>query len=41
MARLLNQQMNGLSDEQYIQQLSTHKEVVKEMLLHYLFPTND
>jgi AcrR family transcriptional regulator len=41
MARLLNQQMNGLSDEQYVQQLSTHKEVVKEMLLHYLFPTND
>jgi AcrR family transcriptional regulator len=41
MARLLNQQMNGLSDKQYIQQLSTHKEVVKEMLLHYLFPTND
>jgi AcrR family transcriptional regulator len=41
MARLLNQQMNGLSDEQYSQQLFTHKEVVKEMLLHYLFPTND
>ena len=41
MARLLNQQLNGLSDEQYKEQLSRHKEVVKEMLLNYLFPTND
>lgn len=41
MARLLNQQLNGLSDEQYNEQLSKHKEVVKEMLLNYLFPTND
>ncbi len=41
MARLLNQQLNGLSDEQYKVQLSKHKEVVKEMLLNYLFPTND
>jgi AcrR family transcriptional regulator len=41
MARLLNQQLNGLSHEQYKEQLSRHKEVVKEMLLNYLFPTND
>jgi hypothetical protein len=41
MARLLHQQLNGLSDEQYKEQLSRHKEVVKEMLLNYLFPTND
>jgi len=38
MARLLNQQLNGLSDEQYDLQLIKHKEVVKEMLLNYLFP---
>lgn len=41
MARLLNQQLNGLSDEQYDLQLIKHKEVVKEMLLNYLFPKND
>lgn len=41
MARLLNQQLNGLTDEQYETQLLNHKEVVKEMLLSYLFPKND
>lgn len=41
MARLLNQQLNGLSDEQYDLQLIKHKEVVKEMLLNFLFPKND
>lgn len=41
MARLLNQQLNGLSDEQYELQLIKHREVVKEMLLNYLFPKND
>jgi hypothetical protein len=41
MARLLNQQLNGLTDEQYDAQLLNHKEVVKEMLLSYLFPKND
>jgi AcrR family transcriptional regulator len=41
MARLLNQQLNGLTDEQYNQQLLKHKEVVKEMLLNYLFPQKD
>jgi AcrR family transcriptional regulator len=41
MAKLLNQQLNGLSDEQYNLQLIKHKEVVKEMLLNYLFLKND
>lgn len=41
MAKLLNQQLNGLNDEQYDLQLIKHKEVVKEMLLNYLFPKND
>lgn len=41
MARLLNQQLNGLTDVQYDEQLIKHKEVVKEMLLNYLFPKND
>jgi len=41
MAKPLNQQMNGLNDTEYIQQLGRHKEVVKEMLLNYLFPTKD
>ncbi len=41
MAKLLNQQLNGLNDEQYEIHLIKHKEVVKEMLLNYLFPKND
>ena len=41
MARLLNQQLNGMTDVQYDEQLIKHKEVVKEMLLNYLFPKND
>lgn len=41
MAKLLNQQLNGLSDEQYNLQLIKHREVVKEMLLNYLFLKND
>ena len=41
MAKLLNQQLNGLSDEQYNLQLIKHKEIVKEMLLNYLFLKND
>jgi len=41
MARLLHQQLNGLTDVQYNEQLIKHKEVVKEMLLNYLFPKND
>jgi AcrR family transcriptional regulator len=41
MAKLLNQQLNGLNDEQYEIHLIKHKEVVKEMLLNYLFLKND
>jgi TetR/AcrR family transcriptional regulator len=41
MAKPLNQQLNGLSDEQYTMCLSKQKEVVKEMLLSYLFLTKE
>jgi AcrR family transcriptional regulator len=41
MAKPLNQQMNGLNDNLYTEHLKQYKEVVKEMLLNYLFPTKD
>ncbi|MBM3451989.1 MAG: TetR/AcrR family transcriptional regulator [Bacteroidetes bacterium] len=41
MARLLNQQLNNLSDEEYSAHLVKYKEVVKEMLLNYLFIQKD
>jgi TetR/AcrR family transcriptional regulator len=41
MAKPLNQQMNGLNDNLYTEHLKQYKEVVKEMLLNYLFPIKD
>jgi hypothetical protein len=39
MARLLTQQLHGMTDEQYDTQIIKHKEIIKEMILNYLFPT--
>lgn len=39
MARLLTQQLHGMTDEQYDTQIIRHKEIIKEMILNYLFPT--
>ena len=38
MARLLTQQLHGMTDEQYDTQIIKHKEIIKEMILNYLFP---
>jgi TetR/AcrR family transcriptional regulator len=39
MARLLTQQLHGMTDDQYDTQIIKHKEIIKEMILNYLFPT--
>jgi AcrR family transcriptional regulator len=39
MARLLTKQLHGMSDAQYDQQIVNHKEIIKEMIIQYLFPT--
>jgi TetR/AcrR family transcriptional regulator len=38
MAKPLIQKMQGISDDEYKLKLSSHKEVVKEMIVSYLFP---
>jgi hypothetical protein len=38
MARLLTQQLHGMTDAQYDMQIIKHKEIIKEMILNYLFP---
>jgi AcrR family transcriptional regulator len=38
MARLLTQQLHGMTDEEYNMQIIKHKEIIKEMILNYLFP---
>jgi len=38
MARLLTQQLHGMTHTQYDEQLLIHKEAIKEMIVQYLFP---
>ena len=35
---LLTQQLHGMTDAQYDMQIIKHKEIIKEMILNYLFP---